>query len=136
MKLLTATSRTQGRRASDFTWCVEGELVTTFVLVCGRDEREGPDGGCGCGRAFGGLNSHKSTTTAIVRDLDFTRRDVEIAVRAFREHAGWAALAGGETDRFVSDEVSDIIEAAEAYLVGEVLEIRLGKIRTRGVRAS
>ena len=82
MKLLTATNQTQGQRASDFTWCTEGELVTPVVLICGWDEREGPDGGCGCGRAFGGLHSQKSTTTAMVRDLDFnTITDVVLQCR-------------------------------------------------------
>src|SRR5579862_8855950 len=53
MKILTATSRTQGQRNSDFNWCIEGELVH-FGLVCAADQDD-PDGGCGCGRAFAGL---------------------------------------------------------------------------------
>jgi hypothetical protein len=100
VKLLTATTQTQGQRASDFTWCVEGEVVTPAGVICDRDRTEGPDGGCGCGcgcgcgRSFGGLNSHKATTTAIVRDVDgYTFEDLTEAVRSYRQQAGWAELA-------------------------------------------
>lgn len=134
MKLLTATNRTQGRRASDFTWCTEGELVTPVVIICGWDEREGADGGCGCGRSFGGLHSGKSTTTAIVSDLDFTIVDVVTAVRASREQGGWAALLE-DPERFIAEEVTEMIDAAEPYAVGTVLEIRMSEISAREVHA-
>lgn len=135
MKLLTATSRTQGQRASDFNWCVEGELATIAIIVCGRDEREGPDGGCGCGRAFGGLNSHRSGTTAMVRDVPLTAEDLALAVRGYRESAGWLDLAddADTADSWVADEVAELIEAADAYPVGAVLENRLGEIGVREV---
>lgn len=51
MKIITATSQTQGQRASDFSFCIEGELVTYATVICDRDREEGPDGGCGCGRS-------------------------------------------------------------------------------------
>jgi|SRR6476661_1935988 len=63
MKLLVATARTQGARINDYNWCIEGELVR-IGEVCARDRAE-PDGGCGCGRGFGGLNSHRATTSAL-----------------------------------------------------------------------
>src|SRR5262245_6200262 len=99
MKILAATSQTQGQRASEFNWCIEGEVVT-FTGTCDRDRTEGPDGGCGCGRAFAGLNSHKATTTAIVRDLDgYTLDDLTEAVRSYRQQAGWAELAGDKAEQ-------------------------------------
>lgn len=73
MRVLTATTRLQGSRPGDFCWTVDGELVY-LGLVCQRDEDD-PDGGCGCGRSFSGLNSHRATTTALVREVDFTRGD-------------------------------------------------------------
>ncbi len=73
MKVLTATVTTQGYRGNDFDYCVEGELVH-IGMVCAKD-RSDPDGGCGCGRAFAGLNSHRATTTAMIREIDFTRSD-------------------------------------------------------------
>jgi hypothetical protein len=134
MRLLTATSRTQGQRASDFNWCIEGELVTPSKLICARDEREGPDGGCGCGRSFGGLHSGKSVTTALVSDIDgFTREDLALAVRASREDGGWLALTD-DPDGWVAEEVAEIMLAAELYPVGTVIEIRMAEITAREVR--
>jgi hypothetical protein len=133
MKLLTATSITQGQRASDFTWCIEGELVTVCVLICARDEFTGPDCGCGCGRAFSGLNSHKSTTTAIVRDLDFSIGDLEMAVRGYLEDSGRLATAD-DPEGSVAGECAEIIAVADSYPVGTVLETRMGELAVREVR--
>lgn len=132
MKLLTATNRTQGQRASDFTWCIEGELVTPAKVICARDLQDGPDGGCGCGRSFGGLFSGKSVTTAMVRDLDFTFEDLTLAVRSSREDGGWLALTE-DPDGLVAEEVTELIESAEPYPVGAVLEIRMTEITVREV---
>ncbi len=67
MKVLVATSQTQGDRDNDFCYCIEGELVW-IGLVCATD-RQDPDGGCGCGRSFAGMNSHQATTTVRVADI-------------------------------------------------------------------
>lgn len=134
MKVLTASSRTQGQRGSDFTWCIDGELVTPHVVICGKDLAD-PDGGCGCGRAFSGLNSHTSTTTAMVRDLDWlTFEDLTEAVRQYRVNTGYAELAGDEAGELVQAEAADIAETAAEYDDGAVLEIRLGEIAERGPR--
>jgi hypothetical protein len=133
MNVLTATSRGQGRRASDFTWCIEGELVMPGIMTCSRDEREGADGGCGCGRSWTGLNSAKSTTTALVSDLDgFTFGDVEMAVRSFLEHSGWLALLGDDAEATVTGTTAEIIGTAGSFPARTVLEIRLGAIAVRG----
>ncbi len=86
MKLLTATREGQGERDGDFCHAVEGELVFAG-FVCATD-RSNPDGGCGCGRAFSGLNSLRATTTALVRDLDLTYDDVRMALSAHLVAAG------------------------------------------------
>src|SRR4051794_41941292 len=95
MKLLTATHAGQGDRTGDFCFAVEGELVL-LGLVCATDEAD-PDGGCGCGRAFAGMSSHRATTTALVRDLDLTYDDLRSAVEAHHVEAGVGAgaLGGG-----------------------------------------
>jgi hypothetical protein len=128
MKLLTATSRTQGQRDSDFTWCIDGELVTPPTDICGRD-LDNPDGGCGCGRAFIGLNSHKATTTATVRDIDgYTFDDLLTAVCHYRSDSD---LDDDEYRRLVKAETAEIAELAAGYDDGTVLEIRLGEVRER-----
>jgi hypothetical protein len=87
MKVLVATSETQGQRENDFDFCVEGELVTVG-LVCAADEYD-PDGGCGCGRAFAGLNSHRATTTAKVKDVELSEDDYVEALRSSLAQQGW-----------------------------------------------
>ncbi|WP_457008536.1 DUF7715 family protein [Geodermatophilus sp. SYSU D00965] len=41
------------------------------------------DGGCGCGRSFSGMNSHRATTTAVVREVDLSYEDLRLAVAGF-----------------------------------------------------
>jgi hypothetical protein len=124
MKLLTATGRTQGDRDNDFTFCVEGELVMVTAFVCETDRRD-PDGGCGCGRAFVGLNSGKATTTALVSDLDFTPEDAAEAIRSALQRS---KLVSADE---IPGIIEDVLELADAFPVGTVVEQRLGDVRSR-----
>jgi hypothetical protein len=129
MKILTATNRTQGQRDNDFHWCIEGEIVIPPVQVCDRDLRN-PDGGCGCGRGWSGLNSHRATTTAMVRDLDgYTPDDLAIAVRSSLEQSGWYPRVLDDAD--VTEYIAEVARVAESYPVGAVLETRGGTVRWR-----
>ena len=123
MKILTATARTQGQRSSDFHWCIEGELVH-FGLVCAADQAD-PDGGCGCGRAFAGLNSHRATTTAMVRDIEgFTRDDYIEAIRSSLAQQGWDPSTA-------EDEADELIDILADWPVGAVAERRLNHVQVR-----
>jgi hypothetical protein len=130
MKVLTATTLTQGQRASDFTWCIDGELVMPSPFICAHDRAEGPDGGCGCGRSFDGLSSHKSTTTARVVDKPgWTRDDLTEAIRGYRQAAGWEAL---DEEGDPAEQVAIVIgEIVAGFDDGDVLEFRLGVISQR-----
>ena len=137
MKILTATSQTQGHRASDYNFCIDGELVTHATEICDRDLAEGPDGGCGCGRGFAGLNSTKFTTTAVVRDADgYTFEDLTVAVRSNRDHAGWGE--GDEDDRAAQAVAAAeaLAELAAGYPEGTVLERRLYDVQARDITAA
>lgn len=125
MKLLTATSQTQGQRDSDFTFCIEGELVTPERIICDRDKEEGPDAGCGCGRSFVGLNSGAGTTTAMVRQVDgFTFDDLAEAVRSCREQAGYGT-------KRAAAEATRIADIAARYADGTIIELRMTEIGVR-----
>ena len=88
MKVLVATSRTQGARTTDYHWCVEGELVWV-QHPCDRDLRRDPHS-CGCGRGFAGLASHRATTTAMVKEIAWITLDVYVeALRESFEAGGW-----------------------------------------------
>ncbi|MET0191305.1 MAG: hypothetical protein ABW212_20065 [Pseudonocardia sediminis] len=130
MKVLVATKLTQGRRTNDYDHCIDGELVLVQVgVVCARD-RGDPDGGCGCGRGFGGLNSHRATTTALVADVPLTRADHIEAIRSslvaqgWREHAGHAAA-----------ESVDMSVLLAPWPVGAVVERRLDRVLVRTLPA-
>jgi hypothetical protein len=125
LKLLVASSRAQGDRAGDFFWCVEGELVY-LGFVCASDEAD-PDGGCGCGRAFSGMSSHRATTTAEVRELDMTREDVAEALASSLEEGGY-----GRSPDLVEALVEQLLAVPAGYPAGTILERRLDEVRARG----
>ena len=124
MKLLIATSRTQGDVAGDYTYCVPGELLW-ITMVCDRDLRD-PDGGCGCGRGFGGLTSHRATTTAEIADLDITEADLRLAVTTSLSDQGWLSPELASEHREIVDEVIQFIRAiADPLPVGTIVRRRI-----------
>ncbi|TMQ90388.1 hypothetical protein ETD83_35625 [Actinomadura soli] len=125
LKLLTATNSTQGFRDNDFDWCVEGELVH-IGMVCARD-RDDPDGGCGCGRSFAGLNSHRATTTAMVREIPgFTDDDYVLAIRSSLEQQGCDPA-------YAEHEAALLRCLVRDWPVGVIVERRLDEIVVRQV---
>jgi hypothetical protein len=131
MMLLTATRKGQGERAGDFSFTVEGELVLVGP-VCARDQAD-PDGGCGCGRAFSGLSSHRATTTAIVRDLAFDEADVQAAVESYFAGTGLGPDTLGVTDfaELVEETVFQTLAFARPWQPGTVLRRRLDWLTRR-----
>ncbi|EMD28740.1 DUF7715 family protein [Amycolatopsis azurea] len=116
MKLLVATSQTQGERANDFNHCVDGELL--WIAPCCGDGESSPDSECGCGRSFGGLNSHLGTTTALVAELPgFTYPDYAEALRSSLAAQGWPSEAADEV-------ATGLLAFAFGWEVGTVLERR------------
>lgn len=93
LKVLVATTKTQGQRSTDFNYCIEGELVW-LSEPCATDARRLPNS-CGCGRSFAGLASHRATTTGAIADLPITPEEYEEALRSGLVGAGWpGGLAG------------------------------------------
>ena len=127
MKVLVATSETQGARPTDSDDCVDGELVW-MLDACPTSQRN-PDGECGCGRSFSGMNSHGSTTTALVREIPgFTAGDYESALRASFEAQGWCSCC---TARPVRETVDDLIDLAASWPEGAVIERRVKLLSVR-----
>jgi hypothetical protein len=128
LKVITATKQTQGQRSNDYTWCVDGEIVIPPVVVCRRD-RDNPDGGCGCGRAWAGANSHRSTTTAVVRDVPISIPEYVEAIRSSLEHGGWWPEVVDING--VVAMATELLILAQSYPVGTVLERRLDTVASR-----
>lgn len=129
MKVLLATMTTQGKRKNDFCNAAPGELVH-FALEC---DGEAVDGKCGCRRSMSGVDSHKATTTMIVVDLPITKTQVADKVKKSLTEGGWMGLMGPEEgEKFVQDEVKDLLEIAEFFEERTIVEKRGGKFRSRG----
>jgi hypothetical protein len=128
MKLLTATRERQGERSGDFCHAIEGELVI-LGLVCATD-RENPDGGCGCGRAFSGLSSKKATTTALVRDLDLSADDLRLAVGGYYAAGGMGrdVLGDAAFAEVVEETVAEMVELAPLLPADAVVGRRLDNL--------
>jgi hypothetical protein len=125
MKVLVATKDGQSMRKNDFSHTNDGEFVG-FVFEC---EGEQVDGSCGCRRAFGGLSSHKSTTTAGVIQKELTESQyLELYLRSRRE-AGW--LKESDDCSWAEAEARDMLRIAAAFPVGAILEKRGNKVQAR-----
>lgn len=121
VKVFVATARTQGLRDTDYFRAIEGEVVH---LGHSCDPRRDPEWVCDCGHGFAGLSSHRGSTTAEVRVLDFTRHDLVEALRS--------GLAQGGRDASAAEEEADrIIRLAAEWPVGIVIERRLGAVHAR-----
>ncbi|WP_367139310.1 hypothetical protein [Saccharothrix sp. HUAS TT1] len=122
IRLLVATARGQGRRDNDFHWAAEGEPVR-LASMCDSDRRS-PDSRCGCGRAFVGLDTSRSTSTTRVAELDLTVEDY--ARRLFEDQ-----------NLFTLDEcredAEDLIRAVRDFPVGMVVERRGNTLQERRV---
>ena len=117
MLVLVATKQGQGEVSGDYSWTVEGELVTPVVAECASGER------CGCTRGFPGLASSRATTTAQVVDLEhLTERDVRDAITDSLERGGWFDLIPAEeAHELVDEHIECIAEVCGAFPVGTVL---------------
>jgi hypothetical protein len=128
MRLLTATREQQGEEGGDFCHAIEGELVL-MGEVCATD-RNNPDGGCGCGRAFAGMSSRRATTTALVRDLDLTPDDLRTALEDYYMASGMGPDVVGAADfrDMVSDDLDFMAKVAASVPAGAVIGRRLDNL--------
>ena len=123
MKILVATSFTQGTSPDDYHYCVEGELVW-LQEPCDRDKRD-PDGPCGCGRGFAGAASHRATTTAMVVESPMTRDEVVLAFRTSLSDGGWPP-------EWADDVADENLDIAAKLPAGAIIVRRLESYFLRG----
>lgn len=129
MKALVATRTTQGSRKSDFSDCIDGELV--WMLDPCPVSKRNPDGPCGCGRSFSGMSSHEYTTTAMVREIPgFSRKDYEKALRASFDAQGWCPCCSSRPVREVIDELIHLVSSwSDGTVVGRRLNLLMARVR-------
>lgn len=117
MLVLVATKEMQGAVEGDYSWTLEGELVTPVVAECATPER------CGCSAGFPGLATSRATTTAMVADLThLTENDLRDVVEGALERDGWFGLIDeDEADELVDEHVDCIAAVCSSFPVGTVV---------------
>lgn len=124
MKIIVATSRTQGQNPGDFNWLVDGELVTFAPLTCDRAD-------CGCDRSWAGVASHKAGTTAEITDRPISRQDYVTAIVESFATAWPSAADDPEIRADVEAEALDLLVIADGFDIGDVVELHHDKISLR-----
>ena len=129
LKVFVATTRTQGDRDNDFAW-TEGPELVDLAMTCDRD-RGDPDGGCGCGRAFTGLDSRKGTTTAEIVERDLSLTQYREAFHRSLVAGGFGALGDARLRRDAEEAANELASFAADWPVGTVVERRGDTIAVR-----
>jgi hypothetical protein len=128
MKVLVATSETQGQRDNDFCFVPEGELLH-FGFEC---DQETIDGTCGCRRSMSGLDCSKATTTIKVIESDITSEDLSKKITDFYINA-WK-MEENKAKELAKEEVKDLLRIVNSLEVGAILEKRGTKFQERKVQ--
>ena len=117
MKVLVATNESQGELLGDYSWTVEGELVTPVTVECCATKK------CGCGRGFPGLASSRATTTAMVVDRpELDREELWDVLYDSLERQGWLKhLDDDEIDELVDEHLQCIEIVCANYPVGTIV---------------
>ena len=147
MLVLIATNELQGTNPDDYSFTVDGELVTPLAAECASGER------CGCNRGFPGLASGFATTTAMVADRPgVAEGDLRDGVFDWLDRCGWIDLfeetaaersaarhdtidPNGDVDdmieAIIDEHVDCINEICSTYPVGTVVVRRGTQVMTR-----
>ncbi len=119
VNVLISTTQTQGDRTGDFCWVPDGELVARYGFVCDSERPGYP--GCGCGRAFGGFTTHKSTTSAMVVASDLTEAEWRARLHQTLLDTGWATA-------MLADDLAGFIDELVAFDLGAAAKLPPGSI--------
>ena len=129
MKVFVATSEGQGLRPSDFFNSKEGGLVF-FAAECGSDINN-VDGGCGCRRCMDDSEGN-ATTTFKVADSDITKENyIEKYCEYLIKSGRFEAEEVEEGREYHQADAETLLQAAEVFPVGEILEKRGNDIQPR-----
>ena len=111
MKIIVATTQTQGQRPGDFNFVPEGEVVIVSDCDCLH-------AGCECSRSMVGVKCGKGTTTMMVLESGMSREEYRRLIRDANK--GYEDLG---VDESVFDEQADsLLELADQFPAGVVIE--------------
>jgi len=120
VKVLTATSRTQGQRCNDFNWLTDGELVCLGMRCDGAKV----DDKCGCARSWTGMATRKAGTTAEVTESALTVEEYRAALTVSMD--GWMM-----TPDEINAMAAELLDVASHFPVGAVVEHRGQSVQAR-----
>lgn len=128
MKVFVATKSKQGKRKNDFSHTKEGELVK-FGFEC---DGESVDGKCGCKRSMVGVDTLKATTTFAVKDINIKVEEYIKKLLDSERKGGWLNKESSkDTIKAMEDAAKYLLELANGFAVGAILEKRGDKIQVR-----
>ncbi len=133
MRLLVATGRSNGRVEGDVDGCVEGELVLV-AEPCAAHVGTPDDDGCGCARAFTGLGSGGTTTTALVVDSALAEADVRLALRGALVDRGRIdpdRTTRAHAEQLVDEALARVVAVADHFAIDTVVGRRGERIFPR-----
>ncbi len=123
MKVLVATSRTQGQRSNDLCLAHEGELVT-WGSECAPEAHD-VDALCCCQRAMIGLTTLDATTTVQVVERVITPEGLYRLMAEFHAREGTLSMmCPKEVDALIRQDIEGLRHAVEPFEIGAVLERR------------
>lgn len=111
MKIIVATSETQGQRPGDFNFVPDGEVVIVSDCDCLHE-------GCECSRSMVGVICGKGTTTMKVVESDITREAYHCLVREANESYGKI----GVNEAIFNEQADALLELATEFKAGAVIE--------------
>jgi len=120
MRVLIASTATQGEQPDDFFHAVEGELVC-LANVCAECVAD-PATGCGCTRSFIGLASGRTTTTAEVAELDMTLREYFALIEESLRRRGYHGDVGNLAGRLLENLMAVILRYPPGTVAGRRME--------------
>jgi len=111
MKIIVATTQTQGQKPGDFNFVPEGEVVIVSDCDCLHK-------GCECSRSMVGVKCGKGTTTMMVVESSMSREEYHRLIR--EANTDYESLG---VDESVFDEQADaLLDLAMQFPAGTVIE--------------
>jgi hypothetical protein len=124
VRIIVATSETQGNRPGDFNYVPEGEIVMVGDCDCLHE-------GCDCSRSMVGILSKMGTTTMMVVESDLTRDDFRRQIREANSEFEELGVNGS-----VYEEQADaLLDLAKEFPAGAVIERKGENFNQREISA-
>jgi hypothetical protein len=111
MKIIVATSETQGQQPRDFNFVPDGEIVMVSDCDCLH-------AGCDCVRSMVGIHCGKGTTTMKVVESDMNREAYRCLIREANQ--GYGEL--GVDDATFNEQAEALLVLAMQFPEGAVIE--------------